>query len=129
MKFNSTKAYQGTRLECAAPFDTEFIKNVRLGFDDTIYFDYQLRDLQSRFPIGIFAAEIFVKPTGADMYAWASVHTRDNTDAVSKYVTESDGVMKEIEFEIEMAEDERKALMLFLLKKFIKNDIKDTIIS
>ena len=98
MRFVSTKLVNGARLSADAPFDVEFIKNVRLEDGKVIAFDYLLSDFRTNFPVDTSEALIVVKLTNNHLYPSAVVYI-DGDEELFPHLT--DGVL---ECEIQMCE-------------------------
>ena len=120
MKFVSQKHQGGQRLISNLPFDTTLIRNLELDHGNTFTFTYDIRDLQTHFPINVSRVVVGFRATQDNVFIWATVHPSEDNIYIKNFLDAFGGGYKDISYQIELSDAETKKLLLYALTRQIQ---------
>lgn len=123
MKFLSTRLNGKKRLKLSAPFDKAFVRNLTLSDEGSYLFDYNVADIQTKFPVNITSAYFAVTPTDDNIFASAVLYLDDENCFNNKFIGGYCDDYLGLDCEVEFVGDESKKLILYLLSEAVKGDI------
>ena len=116
MKFTSINNINGTKTVVNIPFKKGFAKNAAVLDDNYVTLDYELADHVAKFPFDIYGrdASFVINLTKRVLSASAYIDVNPDDESLLEYTENGD-----LEFKIDMSDNERNDLMMFLLRNFI----------